>query len=44
MYVQIIPLRSTQGYARTRTLDLKLLSAGSEGMSTQAPVTSNFQP
>src|SRR6185436_14429553 len=27
-----------------RTLFLKLLSAGSDGMSTQAPVTSNFQP
>jgi hypothetical protein len=27
-----------------RTLFLKLLSAGSDGMSTQAPVVSNFQP
>ena len=27
-----------------RTLFLKLLSAGSDGMSTQAPDVSNFQP
>ena len=27
-----------------RTLFLKLLSAGSDGMSTQLPSTSNFQP
>ena len=30
--------------AQVRTLLLKFDSAGSEGMSTQAPVVSNFQP
>ena len=44
MYAQIIPCRSRVGYASARTLSLKLLSAGSLGMSTQRPVTSNFQP
>jgi hypothetical protein len=44
MYAQTMPLRSRVGYAFARTLVLKLLSAGSEGMSTQAPITSNFQP
>src|SRR2546428_258997 len=35
MYVQMMPPRSTQGYATARTLCLKLLSGGSLGMSTQ---------
>ncbi len=37
-------LRSTHGYAVARTFDLKLLSAGSLGMSTHAPSQSYFQP
>ena len=44
MYAQTMPLRSTILYALIFTLSLKLLSAGSEGMSTQSPFTSNFQP
>src|SRR4051812_7325499 len=38
------PPRSRAGYATVRTLFLKLDSAGSDGMSTQLPSTSNFQP
>jgi hypothetical protein len=38
------PPRSTQGYAVARILALKLLSAGSFGMSTHWPLTSYFQP
>ena len=40
----MIPFRSTHGYATARTLSLKRLSAGSLGMSTQVPHSSNFQP
>ena len=39
-----VPLRSTHGYAVALTRVLKLLSAGSDGMSTHWPEQSNFQP
>ena len=39
-----MPPNSALGYAFTRTLFLKFDSAGSDGMSTHAPVMSNFQP
>ena len=38
------PLRSWVGYALIFTLSLKFDSAGSDGMSTQSPFTSNFHP
>ena len=44
MYSHTMPPRATAGYAVMRTLSLKLLSAGSEGMSTQLPSTLYFQP
>ncbi len=44
MYVHTIPPNSSVGYAVIFTLSLKLDSAGSEGMSTQSPCTSNFHP
>ena len=44
MYAQINSPASFTGYALILTLSLKLLSAGSDGMSTQAPLVSNFQP
>src|SRR5436309_8399033 len=44
MYAQITPPASRVGYAVCRILCLKLHSAGSFGMSTQVPFTSNFQP
>ena len=44
MYVQTTPLPSTHGYVAAQTVSLNVLSAGSLGISTQRPVTSNFQP
>src|SRR5215470_9804557 len=44
MYVHTIPPDSCVGYATAFTLSLKSDSAGSLGMSTHRPVTSNFQP
>ena len=39
-----MPPNSVVGYAVIFTLSLKLDSAGSEGISTQSPFTSYFQP
>ena len=44
MYTQMQPPHSRAGYALIFTLSLKLDSAGSDGMSTQSPFTSNFHP
>ncbi len=44
LFVASVSLAIYQGMALFFTLFLKLDSAGSEGMSTQSPVTSNFQP
>jgi len=44
MKTQINPPASTAGYAVMVTLCLKFDSGGSFGMSTQAPVVSNFHP
>src|SRR6185503_11617105 len=43
-YAQIVSASSRTGYARTWIRSLKLLSAGSLGISTHAPDVSNFQP
>ena len=44
MYAQITPPVSCVGYAVTRTLCLNSYSGSSLGISTHAPLKSNFQP
>ena len=44
MYAQMTCADSTVGYDVTCTFSWKRLPGTSEGMSTQLPSTSNFQP
>ena len=44
MYVHTMPADSTTGYDVVCTVSLNWLSGAFEGMPTQLPSTSNFQP
>ena len=44
MYVHTMPADSTTGYDVVCTVSMNWLSGSLEGMPTQLPSTSNFQP